>query len=337
MIQSIIINNKEVEIIDQTLLPQEEKYIRINNYKEMIEAIKKLRIRGAPAIGVAGLVACAQAWDSLKEEDNLNYDQVFKAFQEIEDARPTAVNLSYAVNIARVCLQDKQVALAHDIIWEKARALAEQEKLASEAMAKYGLACIYQKQTELRILTHCNTGSLATYGQGTALAVIKALAKKTKVKVWVDETRPLLQGSRLTMWELMKEGIECYLISDSMAAHTIKMKSIDLIITGADRITRNGDSANKIGTYSLSILAKHFKIPFYIVAPTSTIDYALAEGSEIIIEERDSSELIYLKGSQIAPEDSQTFNPAFDVVDNENIAAIITDKGVFTKPYDFSR
>ncbi len=336
MIESIIISNKKVKIIDQTLLPQEEKYLKINNYKEMIEAIKKLRIRGAPAIGIAGLVACALAWDDLNNCQDKE-SKMLEALQEIEDARPTAVNLSFAINIARKIIKNNELTNDNNILWERAKKLAEEEKNASLAMADNGVKEIFKKQDEIRILTHCNTGSLATYGQGTALAVIKALAKKTKVKVWVDETRPLLQGARLTMWELIKEGIECYLISDSMAAHTIKMKAINLIITGADRITKNGDSANKIGTYNLSILAKYFAIPFYIVAPNSTIDYSLDRGEEIVIEERDSSELIYIKANQIAPQESQTFNPAFDVVDNENITAIITDKGVYKEPYDFQK
>ncbi len=336
MIESIIIKNKRVKIIDQTLLPQVEKLLPINNYKEMVEAIKKLRIRGAPAIGIAGLVAAALAWDEIKKISDREL-MFTNALQEIVYARPTAVNLSYAINIAKECIDNKKIFHQEDILWDKALELAEEEKQACQAMADNGVKAIYRQQEEIRILTHCNTGSLATYGQGTALAVIKALAKKTKVKVWVDETRPLLQGARLTMWELMKEGIECYLISDSMAAHTIKMKSIDLIITGADRITTNGDSANKIGTLNLSILAKYYDIPFYIVAPTSTIDFNLRQGSLIVIEERDGAELKYIKDIQIAPESSNTFNPAFDVVDNENINAIITDMGVFTKPYDFKQ
>lgn len=333
MIESIIIKNKKVKIIDQTLLPSQEKYIEILDYRSMIEAIKKLRIRGAPAIGIAGLVASALALEELK--DKSNYTKEFKlALDEIEEARPTAVNLSYAINIVRDYISRSNFSPKSDILWQKAEELALQEKLACDLMAKNGVQEIYQGQSEIRILTHCNTGSLATYGEGTALSVIKALAKKTKVIVWADETRPLLQGARLTVWELLKEGIECYLISDSMAAHTIKTKGIDLIITGADRITLNGDSANKIGTLNLSILANYYKIPFYIVAPISTIDKTLFTGKEIIIEERASSELKYIKGQQIAPTNCEVFNPAFDVVDNENITAIITDQGVYKKPYD---
>ncbi len=334
MIESIVVKNKQVQIIDQTLLPGEEKYIRISDYRQMIEAIKKLRIRGAPAIGIAGLVASALAWDEFKDLHD-NKVKLEKALLEIEDSRPTAVNLAYAVNIARGYINSEQFTNESDILWEKASELAQQEKFASELMASNGVNEIFHGQSELRILTHCNTGSLATYGEGTALAVIKALAKKTKVKVWVDETRPLLQGARLTMWELLKEGIECYLISDSMAAYTIKTKDISLIITGADRITQNGDSANKIGTLSLSILAQYYHIPFYIVAPTSTIDSSLARGSQIIIEERESSELKFINNLQIAPASAEVFNPAFDVVDNVNITAIITEKGVHKQPYDF--
>ena len=334
MIESIIIQNKRVKIIDQTLLPQDEKYIDILDYRSMIEAIKKLRIRGAPAIGIAGLVASALALDEFKAYPDYQAKLIL-ALDEIEKARPTAVNLSFAINIVRNIIHSSEFSAESDELWIKAEKLAEEEKLAGDLMAKNGIQEIYHGQTEIRILTHCNTGSLATYGEGTALSVIKALAKKTKVIVWADETRPLLQGARLTVWELLKEGVECYLISDSMAAHTIKTKQINCIITGADRITSNGDSANKIGTLNLSILAQYYHIPFYIVAPTSTIDTKLEQGKQIIIEERDSSELKYIKGVQIAPALCQVFNPAFDVVDNENITAIITDIGVFKKPYDF--
>lgn len=334
MIESIIVLNKQVKLIDQTLLPQEEKYLPMLDYRSMIEAIKKLRIRGAPAIGIAGLAASALALDELKNRQNCK-EELLIALTEIENSRPTAVNLSYAINIARNYVESEAFSPTSEFLWEQTLQLISDEKRYSDLMAQNGVKEIYHGQSELRILTHCNTGSLATYGEGTALSVIKALAKKTKVIVWVDETRPLLQGSRLTMWELMKEGVECYLISDSMAAHTIKTKQIDLIITGADRITTNGDSANKIGTLGLSILAEYYKIPFYIVAPTTTIDFNLTHGDEIIIEERDADELRCLKGVSLAPANCQVFNPAFDVVDNRYITAIITDKGVFKQPYEF--
>lgn len=334
MIESIVILNKQIKLIDQTLLPQEEKYIPIVDYRSMIEAIKKLRIRGAPAIGIAGLAASALALDELKNRPNCK-EKLLTTLTEIENARPTAVNLSYAIKIARNYVESEAFSPTSEFLWEQTLQLISDEKRYSDLMAQNGVKEIYHGQSELRILTHCNTGSLATYGEGTALSVIKALAKKTKVTVWVDETRPLLQGSRLTMWELMKEGVVCYLISDSMAAHTIKTKQIDLIITGADRITTNGDSANKIGTLGLSILAEYYKIPFYIVAPTTTIDFNLTHGDEIIIEERGADELRCLKGVSLAPANCQVFNPAFDVVDNRHITAIITDKGVFKQPYEF--
>ena len=334
MIESIIIKNKKVKLIDQTLLPREEKYIEILDYRSMIEAIKKLRIRGAPALGIAGLVASALALDEFRDYPDYQA-KLLIALDQIEKARPTAVNLSYAINIVRKYINRSDFSSESDELWKKAEELSQQEKLAGDYMAENGVQEIYHGQSEIRILTHCNTGSLATYGEGTALSVIKALAKRIKVIVWVDETRPLLQGARLTVWELLKEGIECYLISDSMAAHTIKTKHIDCIITGADRITSNGDSANKIGTLTLSILAQYYHIPFYIVAPTSTIDHNLEHGKQIIIEERDCSELKFINGVQIAPVTCEVFNPAFDVVDNCNITAIITDRGVFKKPYDF--
>lgn len=328
MIKTVILAGKKVSILDQTLLPETEKYIDIPDYRAMIEAIKKLRIRGAPAIGVAGAIACALAYDEFSQVDVLE-----KSFLEIENSRPTAVNLSHAVNMVRDYLNRKKSTAISSEVWDLARDLMTKEKLYSDLQADNGVKEIYHGQDEIRILTHCNAGSLATYGEGTALSVIKALAKRCKVKVWADETRPLLQGARLTAWELVKSGVDVTVITDSMAAYTIKNKGIDLIITGADRITTNGDTANKIGTYGLSILAKHFKIPFYIVAPETTIDRTLDCGSKINIEERDFAELRFFNGKQIAPLECNVFNPAFDVVDNKDITAIITDKCVYHPPY----
>ncbi len=336
MIKSISISKDKAIIIDQTLLPSEEKYIEINNSDQMIEAIKKLRIRGAPAIGIAGMYAC---WLAFCEEkmNACNQKALLTKINAIEIARPTAVNLSYATDKARSYVNSHSFNWDNDQLYQMTDFLMDVELNNSQKMGQHGANLIYSGQRELRILTHCNTGSLATYGDGTALSVIRALAKKTKVKVWADETRPLMQGSRLTMWELMKDGIDCTLISDSMAAHTIKTQGIDLIITGADRIALNGDSANKIGTYNLSILAKHFNIPFYIVAPTTTIDYAIESGSSIVIEERDSKELIFVGTKQTAPANAKVFNPAFDVVDSSYIESIITEEGAFKYPYDFRK
>jgi len=309
-----------------------EKRVEIRDYRKMIEAIKALRIRGAPAIGLAGAGA---AWlASIEFEKDEQFKQkLLKAISEIEQSRPTAVNLFHALNkIKDIIMTTPEDKLVYEI-YEYLDSLFHYEYDSSKAMAENGLNYIPKEFT--RFLTHCNTGSLATYGFGTALGVINRIAEEREITVFVDETRPLLQGSRLTMWELQKHSIPAYLITDNMAAHTIKEHKIDCIITGADRICKNGDTANKIGTMNLAILAKYFNIPFYIVAPESTIDRSLDHGNMINIEQRASEEITHLNNQQIAPNNSQTFNPAFDVSPANLITAIITEKKVYEYPYKF--
>jgi len=326
------------EIIDQTLLPTKEQYITIKDYKDMIKAIKKLRIRGAPAIGIAAVATAYLACEQF-EKDKDYIKLMPKIITEIEQSRPTAVNLFFATQKLKTILKETP------LLWKnKIHTLVDEfmsyEMQACENMAINAINIIPKEYSIF--LTHCNTGSLATYGIGTALGVIRKISENNirfrdnqAIHVYVDETRPLLQGSRLTMWELIKSKIDCTLITDNMAAKVISSKGIQAIITGADRIASNGDTANKIGTYNLSILAKHFKIPFYIVAPETTIDKNIKSGKEMIIEERNPNEIIKIKDQFIAPEESKTFNPAFDVTPNELITTIITDKKAYTKPFEF--
>lgn len=320
------------EIIDQTLLPETEKHLLIENYHDMIEAIKKLRIRGAPAIGIAAVAAAYLACRKL--QNNKDFEKnMFKAVLEIEKSRPTAVNLFNATEKVKMILKkdSAQWLIKLDELVDR---LMQYEFDACEKMAKNALNIIPSNVT--KILTHCNTGSLATYGIGTALGVLRKLASQKTIEVFVDETRPLLQGSRLTMWELMKSKINCTLITDNMAARVINTKKIQMIITGADRIAKNGDSANKIGTFNLAILAKYFNIPFYIVAPETTIDFNILSGQEMIIEERDSSEITMIKDVPITLGNAKVYNPAFDISPANLITGIITEKAVYQYPYNFS-
>lgn len=326
MIESIKISPNHIEIIDQTLLPGQFEYIKIYSCEEMIEAIKKLRIRGAPALGVAAAAAIYLAAQ--------NNEDIIQSIKNVEESRPTAVNLFMA------CSYLKNEFLKSQCNFEK-RAfdymlhLMKYEKQASENMAENGLKEIGKNQS-LGIITHCNAGALATYGEGTALAVIKKLAKHNDVIVYADETRPLLQGARLTMFELIEENVNAKLICDNMAGHLMQAGKINAVITGADRIAKNGDSANKIGTLQLAIMANYFNIPFYIVAPETTIDFNIETGKEIVIEERKEHEVKGFRTEVTAPVNCKVFNPAFDVTSSKLITAIITDKNIYKAPFNFS-
>ncbi len=321
-IRSIRLVRDEILMLDQTLLPIEEETLVIRDYRQCIEAIKMLRIRGAPAIGVA---AGAAAWLAAMEfEGKGDYlELMHKALDEIEASRPTAVNLFKATQAIRKIIQGNDAGR----ILEFTENLIDYEIEACKNMGIHGAEEI--KGEKLGILTHCNTGSLATVGIGTALGVIRTIAQDRPVHVFVDETRPLLQGARLTTWELMQSGIPCTLITDNMAASVIATGAVDCVITGADRIAANGDSANKIGTYGLSILAKHHDIPLYIVAPESTIDRDTPTGEQIDIEERKPEEVVGFREVRTAPNGCKVYNPAFDVTPAENIAAIITNTGIW--------
>jgi len=316
------------EILDQTLLPSQEKYVVIETYIQMIEAIKSLQIRGAPAIGIAAVSACYLACKEFANTTNF-HTNMLSAITQIEVSRPTAVNLFHATQRVRALLTQQNQPMP-DLIKQISKLVDELmtiELKACENMAKNGMGYIPADFT--RFLTHCNTGSLATYGEGTALGVLKEIAQHRDIHIYADETRPLLQGARLTMWELKKAGLPCTLITDNMAARTIETQSVQAIITGADRIAKNGDTANKVGTFGLAILARHFGIPFYIVAPETTIDNSIASGADIIIEERSAGEVTHIKGVTIAPEGINAFNPAFDITPAHLITAIITNERVW--------
>jgi len=328
-----------LELIDQRRLPAEFVKIKCRTVDELYEAIKTLAIRGAPAIGVAAGYGLCLAMQQVKESAKLAEAilQLEKSAQYLASARPTAVNLFWALDRikdrARKFVAENEnattTALAEAILTE-ANAIYEQDVDMCRRIGLNGQKFIKQGAG---ILTHCNAGALATAGQGTALSVLFEAHKiGRKFKVYVDETRPLLQGARLTAWELKQAGIDVTLICDNMAGALMKQGRIDAVITGADRVAANGDAANKIGTYSLSILAKHHNIPFYIAAPSSTFDLSIETGSDIPIEQRADDEVISLGGIRIAPDGIDVYNPAFDVTEAANITAIITENGIIEKP-----
>ena len=320
-------------IIDQTRLPGEEVYLELYDHLSVASAIMELKIRGAPAIGIAG--AYAVALGALKIESAAReefLDRLGGIIGTIAATRPTARNLFRALErMQQVAESGKDVARIKTALVDEAVKIHTEEAEATEHLSRSGAELIKDGFT---ILTHCNTGPLATAGEGTALGVIKTAKEQGKnIKVFADETRPLLQGARLTTWELKRAGIPVTLITDSMAGYFMRRGEVDCVITGADRIAANGDTANKIGTYTLAVLAKENGIPLYIAAPTTTIDPFLSSGDEIPIEERSADEVTHLQGVPIAPEGIATANPAFDVTPHEYITAIITEKGIIREPY----
>ncbi len=325
-----------VRLIDQTQLPWRLVFLDVRNYKDMIDAMKRMAVRGAPALGIAGAYALVLAAQKIEAQEKEAFLLRLKCTaKEIEYARPTAVNLAWAV---RRCLGSAESVLpGKDASEIKAALLAEAIKIqqedesANRCIGSLGAQLIPQGST---ILTHCNAGALATSAYGTALGVVRAAWERDKsIQVYATETRPLLQGARLTAWELAQEGIPVTLITDSMAGHFLRRGEIQCVVVGADRIAANGDAANKIGTYSLAVLAKENKVPFYVAAPTSTIDLSLSSGDLIPIEERSPEEVTRIQGVQIAPEGVSVRNPAFDVTPHKYITAIITEKGIVRKPY----
>ena len=319
-----------LRLIDQTLLPVELRYLDCTTVEIVWEAIKSLRVRGAPAIGVAAAYGVVVGCQSVREADRDRFDaRLTFVLDYLAGSRPTAVNLFWALDRMRT------TAAAHSALGSAAlldRLLVEAQQIEVEdremclAIGRHGLPLVKDCSG---ILTHCNTGGLATAGDGTALAVIFAAARQNpKLEVYADETRPLLQGARLTAWELMQRNVPVTLICDSMAGWVMKEGRVQAVIVGADRIAANGDSANKIGTYSLSMLAKAHAIPFYVAAPSSTFDLTIQNGDQIPIEERISTEITHGFGRQTAPDGCRTYNPAFDVAPATHITALITEKGV---------
>ena len=316
-------------LIDQTLLPEEYKFITCRDVGTVAEAIVSLRVRGAPAIGVAaayGVVIAAQ--EAIAR--NADFDRyVAKSIQKLAQTRPTAVNLFWALDRQEKVLAkaaDHSPAKKRDRLLKEAHEIFEDDKRICRQIGRNGAELLSSQAT---VLTHCNAGGLATADYGTALAVVYAAVEAGKqVAVYADETRPLLQGSRLTAWELNQSGVDVTVICDSMAAAVLREKNIDSIVVGADRIAKNGDVANKIGTYGLAILAKAHQVPFYVAAPLSTIDMKRDTGTQIPIEEREEVEITHGMGWQTAPSGIQVYNPAFDVTPNHLVTAIITEKGV---------
>ncbi len=324
-----------VRFLDQTELPLREFYCETPDLSILNDAIVKLKVRGAPLLGICAAYGLLLGIRSARLSSVKIFEQCFESSaQSISATRPTAKNLFWAVERMRKILR-LNIHETSSVLFEKledeALAIHNEDRHMCELIGKFGSELI---PSGAKILTHCNTGALATGGIGTAFGVLLTAHRNEKnIQVYADETRPLLQGARLTMWELMNAGIPATLITDNSAAWTIKTKRIDLIITGADRITANGDSANKIGTYNLAVLAKAHNIPFYIAAPTSTIDISIAHGDSITIEERGAEEIVNGFGRQVAPNDTKVFAPAFDVTPNELITAIITEQGVLRPPY----
>ncbi len=322
-----------VKILDQTGLPQEEVYLELNSYQTIASAITELKIRGAPAIGIAG--AYGIALGALKIESVARDEFLEKLrgiISTIAATRPTARNLFRAVErMEQVATAGKEVEQIKTALVQEAVKIHSEEAEATRKLSQLGAGLI---ESGFTILTHCNTGALAAAGYGTALGVIKqAQEQGKKIKVFATETRPLLQGARLTTWELKKANIPVTLITDSMAGYFMSRGEVDCVIVGADRIAANGDTANKIGTYALAVLAKENGIPFYVAAPTTTIDLSLSSGEEIPIEQRSPQEVTHIQGVGIAPEGIEAANPAFDVTPHKYITAIITERGIIKEPY----
>lgn len=325
-----------VRIIDQTRLPTEVVYRDLTTPEEMIEAIRVMQIRGAPALGVAGAFGLALAALRINAPDRETFlKELRPAAERIAQARPTAVNLSWAVNRLMGKLQAshyREPEKMAGMLLAEAQRLLDEDIEANRALGRHGAELVPADAT---VLTHCNAGALATAGYGTALGVIRAAREAGKrVRVFVDETRPLLQGSRLTAWELMEDGFDVTLIADTMAGHFLHSGAIACVVVGADRIAANGDVANKIGTYGVAVLAKENGVPFYVAAPVSTVDLSLASGDEIPIEQRAAAEVTQVQGVVLAPAGVSVANPAFDVTPARYVTAIITERGVVRPPYE---
>lgn len=322
-------------LIDQRKLPINYEIFECRTYEDVYFAIKDMVVRGAPAIGATAaygaVLAAKEFLDNSKEDFLANMD---KALGRLNQSRPTAVNLMWAIDRMRKVIEENKDLLLEDIytrLKDEADRIFKEDIETNKKIGKIGNQIVGNKAT---ILTHCNTGALATAGFGTALGVVReAFYSGKDIFVYADETRPRLQGGRLTAWELVQEGIPSKLIADSVAATLIRDKKVDLILVGADRIALNGDTANKIGTFMLSVLAKEYDVPFYVVAPTSTIDFSIESGDEIVIEERDAEEVTHIETIRIAPEGIEVYNPAFDVTPHGNIRGIITEKGIIRPPF----
>jgi methylthioribose-1-phosphate isomerase len=335
MIQTLEWTSRGVVFIDQTKLPTEEVFVTCTTHEQVAEVIRSMVVRGAPAIGVAAAMGIALG---VRNSRAVNLGELEKEFDEIcesiRQTRPTAVNLFWAIRRMRekfVSLQRRTVGEIQGALIEEAQRMHAEDIAANQAMGRHGATLM---PSSGGVLTHCNAGALATAGYGTALGVIRAAVEAgKKIHVYADETRPFLQGSRLTAWELMKDGIPTTVISDNMAGVMMQKGKIGAIVVGADRIAANGDVANKIGTYTVAILAKEHDIPFYVAAPISTVDLATPDGARIPIEQRDQREVTHIGGKQMTPDGVGIENPAFDVTPAKYVSAIITERGIARPPY----
>jgi methylthioribose-1-phosphate isomerase len=329
-IETIEWTREGVVMIDQTRLPRETVFVTCRDYVEVAEAIRNMIIRGAPAIGVAA--AMGVAIGALKS-DNLEADMPLIC-DTLAKTRPTAVNLFWAIDRMKRVYNENKSAGLHEVrerLVKEAQHVREEDIAINQAIGRHGGELVPDGKT---VLTHCNAGALATAGFGTALGVIRAAVQMgKKIDVFADETRPFLQGARLTAWELQRDGIDTTLITDNMAGHFLKSGRIGCVVVGADRIAANGDVANKIGTYSVAVLAKENNVPFYVAAPLSTLDLTLTSGDQIPIEERAAKEVTHVQGVPMAPDGIKVANPAFDVTPNRYVSAIITEKGVARAPF----
>jgi methylthioribose-1-phosphate isomerase len=324
-----------VRIIDQTQLPEKLIYLDIDNVPTLGEAIQNLRVRGAPAIGIAGAMGVAlAAFSYLGEDPNVLVHSVREAILYMKTTRPTAVNLFWALDRMETILNtiaEDTIDQIRNILLQEALSILEEDREICRKLGRNGAELVPDDAT---VLTHCNAGGLATADYGTALGVIYAAVEMgKKIKVYADETRPLLQGSRLTAWELKESGIDVTVICDSAAGSLMRQGNIDCVIVGADRIAANGDAANKVGTYPLAVLAAKHEIPFYVAAPVSTFDFSLESGDAIPIEERSGEEVVNGFGVRTGPEGIDVYNPAFDVTPHELVSAFVTEKGVHHPPY----
>ncbi len=335
MVETIQWTEAGVVMIDQTKLPRLTEFVTCTNYEQVAEAIRSMVIRGAPAIGVAAAMGVAIG---MTQADPERLDEEFANICAVLGAtRPTAVNLFWGIERMKrkyASLKGQSAAGIATALVAEAKLIREEDIEINRAMGRHGAPLIPDGRT---VLTHCNAGALATAGYGTALGVIRAAIESgKKIDVFADETRPFLQGARLTAWELQQDGIPATLITDNMAGHFMKSGRIGSVVVGADRIAGNGDVANKIGTYSVAVLAKENGIPFYVAAPISTLDLSLTSGDQIPIEERSPREVIEVFGVPVAPEGIAVQNPAFDVTPNRYVTAIITERGVARAPYEVS-
>ncbi len=335
MLPTIAFKNGKVVMIDQRKLPWKEVYVKCSTYKEVAEAIKKMIIRGAPAIGIAAGYGIALGAKNIKAKNFKKFhDELNKILDVMAKTRPTAVNLFWAINEMKTKVinsKNKNINYLKKLLLDEAKKIEIDDIIANKKLEKFGADLIKKGTT---VMTYCNAGSLATGGFGTAVGVIKEAHRQGKnIKAITCETRPFLQGARLTAWELKKAKVPFVLITDNMAGYFMKKGEIDVVVVGADRIAANGDFANKIGTYTAAVMAKTHNIPFYVAAPYSSIDLAMLSGEKIPIEERSSKEVTHILGKRITPDKIAVKNPAFDVTEHRYVTAIITEKGVIYPPY----